>query len=469
MVEHIGSLVIFGAGGDLTKRLLLPGLGQLLDSERGYEVQLIGVGFDPMTDSEWRERVSASFTAGGASSARSKAVARAAHYVQADVTKPEDLQRILDVVSGVPAFYFALPPQVTIAACASFEKVTLPKGTVLGLEKPFGTDLRSAQALNRQLSRLVPEKQIHRIDHFLGKSTVLNLLGLRFANRIFEQIWRAEHIERVDIVFDETLALEGRAGYYDKAGALVDMIQSHLLLVMAVVAMEPPSSIDADDLRGSMAQVLRAAHPWKGDAVSAGRRARYGAGTIGGRALPAYVKEAGVDPKLSTETLAELTIGIENWRWAGVPFHLRSGKALSDKRQEIVITLKDVPHRPYGLTGNTGPAKLTVSLNPDSIQLDLNINGEGSPFTMDRVELAVDFAPGELLPYGEVLHGILSGDTTLSVRADAVEECWRIVGRVLSAWRKDLVPIATYRAGSAGPSAWRRGSNSVVSALDPVE
>lgn len=462
MVVTLGSLVIFGAGGDLTKRLLLPGLGQLLDSERGYEVQLIGVGFDPMTDAEWRSRVAASFKAGGASSARSSAVARASRYLQADVTKPEDLQRILDVASGVPALYFALPPHVTIAACAALEKVSLPKGTVLGLEKPFGTDLRSAQALNRQLTRLVPEKQIHRIDHFLGKSTVLNLLGLRFANRIFEQIWRAEHIERIDIVFDETLALEGRAGYYDKAGALVDMIQSHLLLVISIVAMEPPSSIDADDLRGSMAQVLRAAHIWKGDPAASSRRARYGAGTIEGRALPAYVKEGGVDPKLDTETLAELTIGIENWRWAGVPFHLRSGKALSDKRQEIVITLKDVPHRPYGLTGDNGPAKLTVSLNPDSIQLDLNINGEGSPFTMDRVELAVDFAPGELGPYGEVLYGILSGDTTLSVRADAVEECWRIVGPVLTAWRKGSVPIDTYKAGSAGPSKWRKGSSAVV-------
>ncbi len=455
MVVSLGSLVILGAGGDLTKRLLLPGLGQLLDSDRGYDLQLIGVGFDPMTDAEWRSRVRDSFTAGGASSARSKAVAKASRYLQADVTKPADLQRILDTASGAPALYFALPPHVTIAACASLEKVTLPKGTVLCLEKPFGTDLRSAEALNRQLTRLVPEKQVHRIDHFLGKSTVLNVLGLRFANRIFENIWRAEHIERVDIVFDETLALEGRAGYYDKAGALVDMIQSHLLLVMSLVAMEPPSSIDADDLRGSMAQVLRASRPWKGDAVAAGRRARYTAGTIDGAKLPSYVTEQGVDPKLETETLAELTIGIENWRWAGVPFHLRSGKALADKRQQIVITLRDVPHRPYGFVGSPGPAKLTLDLNPDSITLDLNINGEGSPFTMDRVQLGVNFAPGELGPYGEVLHGILSGDTTLSVRADAVEECWRIVGPVLAAWRRDAVPIDGYRAGSSGPSAWR--------------
>ncbi|MFM9918352.1 glucose-6-phosphate dehydrogenase [Lacisediminihabitans sp. H27-G8] len=455
MADHIGTLVIFGAGGDLTKRLLLPGLGQLLGSSRGYDLHLIGVGFDPMTDAEWRARVVDSFAAGGSASARSSAVAKNSVYLQADVTKPADLERILAAATGTPALYFALPPHVTILSIAALEKVGLPKGTVLGLEKPFGTDLRSAQALNRQLVKLLPEKHIHRVDHFLGKSTVLNLLGLRFANRIFEQVWSAEHIERVDIVFDETLALEGRAGYYDKAGALVDMIQSHLLLVMALAAMEPPSSLDADDLRGSMAQVLRATHAWKSNPVAAGRRARYTGGTIDGRKLPAYVKESGVHPELDTETLAEVTVGIENWRWAGVPFRLRSGKAIADKRQQIVVTFKDVPHRPYGFTGNPGPARLTISLSPDSIELDLNINGEDDPFTLDRVSLDVEFAKGELGPYGEVLHGILSDDATLSVRADAVEECWRIVGPILSAWRKGEVPIDSYRAGSAGPTAWK--------------
>ena len=454
MVEHIGTLVILGAGGDLTRRLLLPGLGQLLGSSRGYDLRLIGVGFDPMTETEWRARVVESFTAGGVASTRATTVAKNSIYLQADVTSSADLIRILAAVVGTPALYFALPPHVTIAAIAALEKIGLPKGTILGLEKPFGTDLRSAQALNRQLAKLVPEKHIHRVDHFLGKSTVLNLLGLRFANRIFEQVWSAEHIQRVDIVFDETLALEGRAGYYDKAGALVDMIQSHLLLVMALAAMEPPSSLDPDDLRGSMAQVLRATHAWKRDAVSAGRRARYSAGTIDGRKLPAYVKEAGVHPELDTETLAEVIVGIENWRWAGVPFRLRSGKAIAEKRQQIVVTFKDVPHRPYGFTGNPGPARLTMSLTPDSIKLDLNINGEGDPFSLDRVSLDAEFAQGELGPYGEVLHGILSNDTTLSVRADAVEECWRIVAPILSAWRKNTVPIDSYRAGSAGPTAW---------------
>ncbi|MBK4346566.1 glucose-6-phosphate dehydrogenase [Lacisediminihabitans changchengi] len=456
MSHGIGTLIILGAGGDLTARLLLPGLGQWLQSSRGHNVELLGVGYDPMTDADWRARVTAAFAAGGASAAVCTKLAARTRYLQADVTLPDDLERVLGEAEGTPALYFALPPKVTIAACAALGKIEIPEGLVLALEKPFGTDLRSAKTLNRQLLKLVPESQIHRVDHFLGKSTVLNILGLRFANRIFEPIWRADHIESVEIVFDETLALEGRAGYYDKAGALVDMIQSHLLLVMAVVAMEPPSSVEADDLRGAMTQALRGARVWKGDAVTGARRARYRAGTIDGRTLPAYADEKGVDPKSETETLAEVMIAIDNWRWAGVPFVLRSGKALATRRQEIVITFRPVPHRPDGLTGDPGPARLRISLSPDTISLDLNINGEGDPFSIGRVSFDADFAGGDLGPYGEVLNGILTDDSTLSVGAEEVEECWRIVGSVLSAWRRDAVPIQTYAAGSAGPSAWKR-------------
>ena len=178
------------------------------------------------------------------------------------MTRPEDLKRIFAACTGVPAFYFALPPAVTIACCAAMKSLPLPEHSVFGMEKPFGTDLTSAVGLNRTVTTLIPENSVHRVDHFLGKSTVLNVLGLRFANRIFEQVWNRDNIEKVEIVFDEQLGLENRAGYYDKAGALVDMIQSHLLLVMALVTMEPPSSLDADDLRGSMAQALRATRLW---------------------------------------------------------------------------------------------------------------------------------------------------------------------------------------------------------------
>ena len=452
----IGTLIIFGASGDLTQRLLLPGLGQLLDSKRGADFKLIGVGQDKLSDSVWRSRVSSSFKAGGAKGARSQKLARETTYVQADVTNQDDLRKVLALSTGTPAIYFALPPRVTIASCEALSKISLPSGTVFGLEKPFGTDLRSAAALNRRLVKILPESQLHRVDHFLGKSTVLNVLGVRFANRILEPIWNSENIARVDIVFDETLGLEGRAGYYDRAGALVDMIQSHLLLVMALVAMEPPSSLDADDLRGSMAQVLRATRVFKGEPEHFSRRGRYTSGTIAGKKLPDYLKEQGVDPKNRTETLAEVAFGIENWRWSGVPFVLRSGKALGLARKEIIVTFKDVPHLPKGFSGATGPATLRIGLSPDVISLDLNINGEGNPFTIDRVVLETQFASGDLAPYGEVLFGLLNNDPTLSVRADEIEECWRIVAPVLTAWKHNKVDLENYRAGSNGPARWAK-------------
>ncbi|HEU4808796.1 MAG TPA: glucose-6-phosphate dehydrogenase [Homoserinimonas sp.] len=452
MTEPIGTLVILGAGGDLSKRLLLPGVGQVLAGGRGRAFQLIGVGQDPMTDEQWRERVADSFSAGGASGDRVAEVMRESAYFQADVTDVGDLKRILGACTGVPAIYFALPPAVTIAACAALEEVDLPEGTVLALEKPFGADLQSAQSLNRQLLRLVPENQVHRVDHFLGKSTVINLLGLRFANRIFEQVWNRDNIEKIEIIFDEQLALEGRAGYYDGAGALVDMIQSHLLLVMALVTMEPPSSVDADDLRGAMAQVLRATEVR--DAVSSSRRAQYTAGSIGERAIPAYVAEPGIAPDSSTETLAEVTVEVENWRWAGVPILLRSGKALSDLKKEVIVRFRAVPHLPSGLAGREGPVELRISLSPDEIALDVMMNGEGDPFVLDRATLAATFGAGSLGPYGEVLHGILTADPTLSVRADAVEQCWRIVAPVLAAWTDGAVPLDHYAAGTTGPAGW---------------
>ena len=194
------------------------------------------------------------------------------------------------------------------------------------LEKPFGTDEASAADLNAIIGRLVPEDQIHRVDHFLGKSTVLNLLGLRFTNRLFEPMWSADHVEQVDIVFDEPLGLENRARYYDGAGALVDMIQSHLLQVLALIAMDPPASLDARDLRDRKAEALRACRVWAGDPAARRRRARYTAGTIDGRRLPGYADEPGVDPARHTETLAEVVLEVDTWRWAGVPFRLRSGQ-----------------------------------------------------------------------------------------------------------------------------------------------
>ncbi|PRY68039.1 glucose-6-phosphate 1-dehydrogenase [Glaciihabitans tibetensis] len=455
MAAHRKTLVIFGAGGDLSTRLLLPGLGQLLAADRDIELELIGASNATISTEAWQDMLRTAFAKGGADPATTEPVVARSRYLVADATSADDLRQILGECATPPALYFALPPAVTEASCRALDTIELPEGTSLALEKPFGTDLASAVALNRLVSRLVPESRVHRVDHFLGKSTVLNLLGLRFANRIFEQNWNAENVEKIEISYDEKLGLESRAGYYDKAGALVDMIQSHLLLVLALTTMEPPSTLDSDDLRGSMAQALRATHLWTGDPHLVARRARYTAGTIDGRDLPAYADEAGVNPKLNTETLAEITLTVDNWRWAGVPIVLRSGKALDDTRKDIVVTFKPVPHLPTGLTGATAPTRLHIALDPNGMKLDINVNGEGDPFTLETVSLETDLSAGQLDAYGEVLAGILTSDPSISVRGDVAEECWRIITPILEAWKNGDVPLDEYPAGSAGPSHWR--------------
>jgi glucose-6-phosphate 1-dehydrogenase len=460
MSDRIETLVILGARGDLTSRLLLPGLASLLASSRGETVELIGVDRDAMTDAAWRATVTEAFSA--EPSALAKKVAAKARYLQGDATNADDLRRVLAEAKGRVALYFALPPAITMRGCAALSTIELPKGICFALEKPFGTDLPTARALNRLLEMMLPENQIFRVDHFLGKSTVLNLLGLRFANRIFEPLFSAPNVEKVEIVFDEALALEGRAGYYDHAGALVDMIQSHLLLVLALATMEPPASLDADDLRGAMAQVLRATRVTKRDGT-ASRRARYAAGKIDKRTLPAYADEKGVDAARGTETLAEITLEIQNWRWAGVPFVLRTGKAMGDTRQDIVVTFKDVPHLPTGLKGLPGPSCLRIALKPATLDLDLIVNGEGDPFELEREVLHAELGSPELSAYGEVLAGLLEGDPSLSVRGDVAEECWRIVSPVIAAWRKNAVPLDDYPAGTSGPQGWPRLAGSPAS------
>ncbi len=451
----IKTLVLLGASGDLANRLLMPALGKLLDTEpqrRG--ITLLGAGAEDWDDATWKERVRSSLAAAQVSTETVDALLATTSYQRADVTRAEDLTRLVMAAPPAPALYFALPPAVTARACDALVDVDLPEGTVLVLEKPFGTDEASARALNARLAGLVPEERTFRVDHFLGRSTVLNLLGVRFANRIFEPVWTNEHVASVDIVFDEALTLEGRAGYYDKAGALVDMIQSHLLQVMALVAMDPVGEVSAFDLRESKAAVLRASRVWGDDPAASTRRARYTAGTIGGREVPDYVHEPGVDPARNTDTLAEVVLEVDSWRWAGVPFRLRSGKSVGATRKEVIVTFKPVPHLPTGLTGACAPDRLRLAMGPDSMALDLNINGEDDPMGIDRVTLDTDLTPGRLPAYGEVLAGVLDGDPLLAVRGDTAVECWRIVDAVLAAWAKDEAPLETYAAGSQGPEGW---------------
>jgi glucose-6-phosphate 1-dehydrogenase len=452
----IGTLLVLGASGDLTGRLLLPGLATLLASdwaEGRPPPLLVGSAREEMSRQDWRDRVRTSFAAAGVKGRRLTEAARRATYVQADVTKPEDLRRLLDACEGAPALYFALPPAVTAKACAALSEADLPDGTVLVMEKPFGADRAAAEELNRLVARLVPEERVFRVDHFLGRSDVLNVLGVRFANRLLGPVWDRDHVDRIDIVYDEDLALEGRAGYYDHAGALVDMIQSHLLQVMAVLMMEPVASLDERSFRDAKATVLRAAR-LKGSARRASRRARYTAGRIGERELPAYTDEDGVDPERDTETLAEITLEVRNARWRGVPVRLRSGKALGRPRKEAVITLKPVAHLPEGFEGAETPDTITVGFKPPRLAIHLDVNGPGDPFELETSVVSTELDPGDLTAYGEVLAGVLEGDPLLSVRGDVAEDCWRIVEPVLAAWRAGKVPMDTYPAGSGGPPDW---------------
>jgi glucose-6-phosphate 1-dehydrogenase len=454
MTQPGSTLLILGASGDLSSRLLLPALGQLLTKRPELAVNLVGAGREAHTPSSWRSYVEKSFATTDAEGPAVEALLESTTYQQANVTLPADLEKVLSACHGTPSIYFALPPAVAATVCVALESVKLPPGTQLALEKPFGVDEASAAELNRQLAKLVPENQVHRVDHFLGRSTVFNLLGLRFANRVFEPIWNRDHIERVDIIYDEELGLEGRAGYYDQAGALVDMIQSHLLQVMAILAMEPPATLDAADLRDAKGLVLRATRVRGGSPKRSSRRARYTAGSVGGKQLVSYQDAPGVDPANNTETLAEVTFEIDNWRWAGVPFTLRSGKALATRRREMVITFRPVPQVPTGLLGHVEPTVLRLFLAPDEMSLELNINGPGDPHQLERASLGATFGPGQLLAYGEVLEGIFEGDPSLSVRGDTAEQCWRIVAPVLVAWRADDVPLESYPAGSTGPKDW---------------
>ena len=448
----ISRLAVFGATGDLTARYLLPGLAALhAAGHLGDNFLMAGAGRQAWHTGEFQRWAAVQLDrhAGHLPASARQAIVSASRYHQADVTDPASVAAVIAGEEPVAA-YLALPPAIFAATVTALHKAGLPPDSRIVLEKPFGEDLHDATELNRLLAEVVPEQAVFRVDHFLAMTTVQNLLGTRLANRVLEPIWNTAHIAEIDITWEESLALESRAGYYDAAGALKDMLQNHLLQILCLIAMEPPVSLGERDLRDRKMDVLRSVRPLTdADVARRTRRARYAAGRIGDRQVPAYVDEDGVDPARRTETFAEVELELDNWRWPGTIFRLRTGKAMRRDRKEVAVRFRPVPHLPFGHTGDELPNVLRFGLEPET--LTLGVTGIGARVgTLVPLTLTTQLDPPELPAYGRVLQDVLDGNAALSIRGDEAEQSWRVLTPVLSAWSKDLVPLEEYPAGSDG-------------------
>ncbi len=445
------TIAILGAGGDLTERLLLPGIGQVAELARIDDLTLVGAARTPKTDEEWQEVVRRSLEDADVAAHTVDALVSRARFVATDASDPEQLAALLDACPSSPVLYVALPPAMGHAVAASLAAIQLPDDLVVAIEKPFGEDLDDAIALDDALAAVLPPERLWRIDHFLGNAAVVGMLGLRFGNGLLEAAWSTQHVEKVEIVYDEVLGIEGRGAFYDGTGALRDMLQSHLLMVLAFVAMERPEDVTVAEVHARMAEVLGAVRPWRDDPSTA-RRARYTEGRLDGRLLPAYVDEADVDADAGTETLAQLLLQVDVPRWDGVPFVLRSGKAIGAPRAEIALHLRPTAP-PTGIAARDAGSVLRISLVDGGIALDLHVD-DAMHQALVPLALAGDAPEGPLSAYGQVVLGLLAGDRLLSVSRDVAEQCWRIVTPVLAAWADGTAPLEEYEAGSAGPEDW---------------
>jgi glucose-6-phosphate 1-dehydrogenase len=465
----IKRMLLFGATGDLVGRCLLPALAHLQRAgQLPADFRVVGTarkGWDGAAFQRHAAQRLDQHAADVPADARQRVV-RALRYRSGNIDDPGSVASMVRELSGGAqpiAVYLALPQGAFATAVTTLGAAGLPEGSRIAVEKPFGEDLDGAMALNALLAQVsgdAGEQAVFRVDHVLGLATMQNLLGLRFANRMLEPLWNSAHIERIEILLDETLALEGRAGFYDKAGALRDVMQNHMLQELCYVAMEPPASLGEHDLRDRKVDVLRAIRPLApGDMVSQTRRARYTAGRLGssggadGRAVPSYADEDGVDPARGTETYAEVTLEIDNERWAGTPFVLRTGKALAHRHKGVIVRFRPVTNPPFG-NDTVPPAANEVHIGLDGPEdIVLRLTGNAAGFTSALVPLTLSAPPiASALPaYSRVLLEILSGGNTLSVRGDEAEESWRVFTPILQAWANGLVPLEEYPAGSDGP------------------
>jgi glucose-6-phosphate 1-dehydrogenase len=458
-------LVIFGATGDLARRKLLPALfHRFLDGQIDSRSRIVGAARTPMSPAAFRNLAYEACRTGARDAFEEAAFARFAallDYVTVDVGAGAQafapLSEALGEARSVRIFYLATSPSLYVQICDGLGAAGLAAGARVVLEKPIGTDHTSARAINEGVGGVFPESATFRIDHYLGKETVQNLLVLRFANALFEPLWSRTTIDHVQITAAETLGVEERAGYYDQAGALRDMVQNHLLQLLCLTAMEPPNSLDADHVRTEKIKVLEALRPF--DARSARSdtvRAQYKAGLVGQTNVRGYVDEVGHPTR--TETYVALRAQIDNWRWAGVPFYLRTGKRLSARRSHIVVTFKPVPHPLFGAAGQA-PNRLVMRLQPDEgVQLSMQFKEPGpGGLRIKSAPLNLSYADTFTLRYPDayerLLLDVVRGNLSLFMRRDEVEAAWTWVDGLIDSWAQADAPIETYAAGSEGPLA----------------
>jgi glucose-6-phosphate 1-dehydrogenase len=467
------ALVIFGASGDLTARKILPALGQLADRgvlDDGFTV--IGVARTQWSDDEFRAHVAESTPDGGP---KWKALTERFKYVAGEYDHPDTFSRLkdhldeadrIDGTAGNRIYYLATIPSVfgMVAGALKDHACTRPPegGSFVRVvvEKPYGRDLKSAVALDEQMHAAFDESQIYRIDHYMGKETVQNVLALRFANAIFEPIWNRRYVEQVQITVAESLGVEHRGGFYETAGALRDIVQNHVMQVLALTLMESPTSTDADRIRDEKVKLLQAIDiPTPDEAVDKSVRAQYTEGFIDGEKVIGYRQEQDVSPESQTETYLALRLRVENWRWAGVPIYVRTGKRLPARVTEVVLTFRQVPFLLFDhqTSRDLRPNSLILRIQPDEgISLEFGAKVPGEKFHLRSV--AMDFSYAEAFAgmeaadgYERLLHDAMVGDATLFIRSDEVQQAWRIVDPYLQAWSEPGGAMQHYPAGTWGP------------------
>jgi glucose-6-phosphate 1-dehydrogenase len=462
-------IVIFGATVDLSRRMLLPALfhrwrdRQIPDSSRVIGVsrtELAVDGFVQMAEESCRSAAGDAWRAD-----EWAAFAELLHYVSLDATDPaaewEPVAKRIDPAPDRPAvFYLATPPSLYVPICRALGAAGLVEASArVVLEKPIGSDLATARAINDGVGEVFSEDRVYRIDHYLGKETVQNLMVLRFANALFEPIWSRVAVDHVQITVAESLGLEGRADYYDRSGALRDMVQNHLLQLLCLTAMEPPSSIEGDNLRTEKIKVLKALKRiTRTDARAKTVRGQYTAGMIGGEVVSGYLDELGAGSASHTETFVALKAEIDNWRWAGVPFYLRTGKRMPRRHSDIVIQFKPTPHSILGDVGEE-PNRLVIRLQPnEGVQLFVQIKEPGpGGLRIKSLPLNLAYADSFGLRYPDayerLLMDVVRGNLTLFMRREEVEEAWSWVDGVIQAWEGSDRGPEPYQAGTEGPLA----------------